>query len=124
MVQQVRSVLGELTKRAELICSLPFHQQLTLFSVAIAKEQLGTGALAPDKVHYRPMRVFPSCVHRSLVFGQVFSAYRTLCKQHGFGSVSISEFKDMCSALEGHSLISTSKGKGSLRVLLQARPHA
>ena len=55
----------------------------------------------------------------------MFDTYKAVCTRDGFGAVTPSEFSDMCAALEGHALITTTKakGKGSQQgLLLQVPP--
>jgi hypothetical protein len=72
-----------------------------------------------------PLKLLLLLLLRLLRLLQVFDTYKAVCTRDGFGAVTPSEFSDMCAALEGHALITTTKakGKGSQQgLLLQVPP--
>jgi len=98
MLQTMNIALGEPNQRAGLICALPFLQQAMLCSLASAKRCLLT-----------------SSTGGTLPWEKAFEAYKAACSREGLGVVTASDFGDMCSALEGHGLLSTVKSKNRLR---------
>lgn len=102
MSQAMAGALGQVSKRVVQIRGLPTLQQLLLCCLVVARAQLATRVSGP-----LPWKV-------------VFDTYKAVCTRDGFGAVTPSEFSDMCAALEGHALITTTKakGKGSQQGLL------